>query len=113
MLITYSAISEAILGVRQHAGPIETANFQCFLKRTQVIPDRPSRRVANIQWRARLGKKERDWINFVRDKRIFGTGDRLGITTITQDERFILVARAQQVKLKAYVIKPYVRLLKR
>ncbi|HCY07188.1 MAG TPA: hypothetical protein DHS57_08095 [Erysipelotrichaceae bacterium] len=40
------------------------------------------------------------------DKIIFGTGDNLGITTMTSDAKFLRGAEAQGVKFESYVHKP-------
>ena len=63
----------------------------------QTIPDSPSERALNLKPTRRLG--EQDII-------ILGTGDKLGIVTLTADAKAIKAALAQGVDFKVYVHPP-------
>ncbi|WP_435924043.1 DUF1308 domain-containing protein [Paenibacillus sp. DYY-L-2] len=79
------------------AGPLEKAHAERFMNRVQVIPDNPSSRAMNLVETKKVG---------ANDKIIFGTGDNLGITTMTGDAKFIRGASAQGVDFDAYIHSP-------
>ncbi len=76
LLMTRTAISEFISIAFTIGGNSEQARARRFLQRVQTIPDRPSERALNLKPTRKLG--EQDII-------ILGTGDRLGLITLTAD----------------------------
>jgi RHS repeat-associated protein len=77
------------------AGTIERTAANALLLNVQQIPDNPSARVSNL----RLTQSVKQ-----NDKIIFGTGDRLGIPTISADMDFVRGALAQGVDLRTQVL---------
>ncbi len=78
-------------------GSSEQARANRFLKRVQTIPDSPSQRALNLKPIRRLG--EQDLI-------ILGTGDNLGLITLTADAKAVKAALAQGVDFQVYVHPP-------
>lgn len=97
LLITRTAITEFISIAFTIGGNSEQARANRFLKRVQTIPDRPSQRALNLKPTRKLG--EQDII-------ILGTGDRLGIVTLTADAKAVKAALAQGVDFQVYVHPP-------
>ncbi len=99
MVMTETAMNEFKNIVNKVGGPLEKARAQQFLdKHIEVIPDNPSQRVMNLK----LTKK----VDKVEDKVIFGTGDNLGITTLSNDAKFFKGAKAQGVEVDIDVHEP-------
>ena len=87
MVMTQTA-AEEFAGLLSVAGPEEAARAQRFMHRVEVISDTPSARAVALLETRRVG---------AADKVIFGTGDQLGIPTMTSDAKFIRGAAAQGV----------------
>ncbi len=87
MVMTQTAAAE-FAGLLSVAGPAEAARAQRFMRRVEIIPDHPSVRAMALRETRRVG---------AADKVIFGTGDQLGIPTMTSDTKFVRGARAQGV----------------
>lgn len=98
MIMTMTALNEFQNIVKAVAGDLEKERAEKFLQRVETIKDNPSNRALNLKPTRRLG--ENDII-------IFGTGDKLGITTITADAKAIKAALAQGVDFDVYVHPPY------
>jgi len=87
MVMTQTA-AEEFAGLLRVAGPEEAARAQRFLHRVEIIPDAPSARAVALRETRRVG---------AADKVIFGTGDQLGIPTMTSDAKFVRGAAAQGI----------------
>jgi len=94
VVATATALSEAQQFVSRNAGPLEQANFAGLLQRIYSIPDAPSERVLSLPGQEAL------------DKIIFGTADKLGITTYTSDAAFVANAYSNGVLLDVYIHRP-------
>jgi hypothetical protein len=101
---TQTAVKEFIAGTAfMKAGPTERVLAGLFLMSVTVIPDNPSARVMNLQ----VGSSKRAAKRLgPLDKIIFGTGDQLGIPTVTHDEKFVRAAAKQGVLLNVVVFDP-------
>lgn len=97
MVMTDTAAGEFRNIINGVAGPLEKARAERFMNRVQVIPDNPSSRAMNLVETKKVG---------ANDKIIFGTGDNLGITTMTGDAKFVRGASAQGVDFDAYIHSP-------
>lgn len=95
-------IREFLPGPINAAGPAEQALAAAFLLRVTVIPDNPSARVMNLQ--ATSNKKQK--ILGPVDKTAFGTGDQLGVRTVTADAKFVAEATKQGVALSVVLHPP-------
>jgi hypothetical protein len=87
MVMTQTAAAE-FAGLLRVAGSAEVARAQRFMRRVEIIPDNPSVRAMALRETRRVG---------AADKVIFGTGDQLGIPTMTSDAKFVRGAAAQGV----------------
>jgi len=96
---TTTALAEFSFGITNYAGPIEQANAAKVFARVRAIPDAPSARASALRVTRGLG---------ANDIKILGTGDSLGIQTITSDARAVRAAAAQGVKFDVQVIPPTV-----
>lgn len=97
MVMTDTAVSEFKNIVNGVGGPLEQARAQRFLNRVNIIPDSPSTRSLGLQTTKKVG---------ANDITIFGTGDNLGITTMTSDAKFVRGAQAQGVDFDIFVHDP-------
>lgn len=97
-LMTQTALGEFVVAVRRNGRPDVIANASAFLSTVSAIPDMPSIRVMNLLPTRTIK---------MPDQRIFGTGDRLGIRTITSDQRFVRAAANQGVVLDSYIHSPH------
>ncbi len=82
--------------MQQIGGVLEQARASRFLQRITIIYDNPSFRALKLQPTRKLG---------VNDIIILGTGDRLGIITITADAKAI-TASVQGVDFNVYIHPP-------
>lgn len=87
MVMTQTAAVE-FAGLLNVAGPAEAARAQRFMRRIEIIPDNPSARAMALRETRRVG---------AADKVIFGTGDQLGMPTMTSAAKFVRGAAAQGV----------------
>ena len=98
MIMTQTAFNEFANIVQQIGGALEQARASRFLQRVTIIPDNPSARALNLQPTRRLG---------INDIIILGTGDELGIVTMTADAKAVSAASAQGVNFSVYIHPPY------
>ncbi|OJH38634.1 hypothetical protein BON30_20570 [Cystobacter ferrugineus] len=96
MVMTETAAKE-FQGMLRVAGPEETARAQRFLDRVTIIPDNPSSRALKLKETKSVGSN---------DIKIFGTGDNMGITTMSSDAKFLRGAKAQGVEFDAFLHSP-------
>lgn len=94
MMMTETAETEFRSAASRLAGPEEAARAERLMGRVTVIPDDPSARVAGLTVTKKVG---------ANDRLIFGTGDRMGIQTLTSDARFVRGAAAQGVDLDVFI----------
>lgn len=87
MVMTQTAAAE-FAGLLSVAGSAEAARAQRLMRRVEIIPDNPSIRAMALRETRRVG---------AADKVIFGTGDQLGIPTMTSAAKFVRGAAAQGV----------------
>ena len=78
-----------------------------FLMSVRTIPDSPSARVMALN----VGSKSLQKKLGQNDRIIFGTGDQLGIPTVTADQKFVGAAAKQGVFLWVQMIAPPPRYL--
>jgi plasmid stabilization system protein ParE len=97
MVMTQTALREFEDIVQVIAGPLEFARAQRFLNRVLVTLDNPSARASRLRPTRNLE---------AADIMVLGTGDRLGIITLTADARAIGACRAQGVNLQVHLHKP-------
>ncbi|WP_437996742.1 DUF1308 domain-containing protein [Sorangium sp. So ce185] len=102
LVATESVINEFLAGPIKAAGATEQTLAAALLARVTVIRDDPSARVMNLQ--APSNKKQK--ILGPVDRIDFGTGDKLGIRTISSDRKFYDKARKQGVHLNAVIYPP-------
>lgn len=98
LVICRTAITEFIDIVLTIGGSSEQNRANRFLGRVQTIPDSPSSRALNLKPTRRLGKQ---------DIIILGTGDSLGIVTLTTDAKAVRAALAQGVDFSVYIHPPF------
>jgi len=93
MQMTRTALAE-FQGTLRSAGPLEAARAQRFLARVRIIADNPSLRAISLRVTKSVG---------ANDIIIFGTGDQLGITTMSSDAKFMRGALSQGVDFDAFI----------
>ncbi len=104
MVMTQTAHDEFSEALGRLGGAKEKARGKKFLDRVTVIPDDPSDRVMNLKPTKRIKPP---------DQNVFGTGDKMGITTITSDKKFPASAADRgfqkdgAVVLDVYVHQPF------
>jgi RHS repeat-associated protein len=97
MIMCLTALGEFQSAVNSFGGPLEQARATRFMHRITPLPDNPSARAMALKVTGSVG---------ANDKIIFGTGDSLGIQTMTGDAKFKRGAEAQGVFLDIYVHPP-------
>ena len=98
MIMTATALTEFRSIVENIAGDREKARAERFLQKVQIIADNPSDKALNLKPTRKLG--ENDII-------ILGTGDKLGIITLTADIKAVKAALAQGVDFEVHIHPPY------
>ncbi|MBK7077737.1 MAG: DUF1308 domain-containing protein [Myxococcales bacterium] len=106
-LVTQTALGEFFTGPYNAAGPNERLVIALFLMSVRTIPDSPSARVMALNVGSRSLQKKLGQ----NDRIIFGTGDQLGIPTVTADQKFVGAAAKQGVFLWVQMIAPPPRYL--
>lgn len=97
LVMTQTAFDEFTNIVQQIGGASEQERANQFLQRITVIADDPSSRALNLQPTRKLG---------THDIIILGTGDRLGIVTMTADAKAVRSASIQGVNFNVYIHSP-------
>jgi RHS repeat-associated protein len=95
LVATESVVREFFAGPINNAGATEKVLAAALLERVTVIADDPSARVMNLQ---APSNKKRKILGDI-DKIAFGTGDKLGIRTVSSDAKFVEEAEKQGVNL--------------
>lgn len=97
IVITQTAFDEFMAIVQRIGGQYEQDRSSRFLQRVTIIPNAPSARALNLQPTRRLE---------ANDIIILGTGDRLGIVTMTADFKAVRAASAQGGDFGVYIHPP-------
>jgi hypothetical protein len=92
MVMARTAVTEFFKIMITIGGSNERARAASFMSRVQEVEDDPSERALNLKPTGGIGQN---------DIIIFGTGDRLGIKTMTTDGRAVRAAESQGVKFDA------------
>ena len=90
MVATNTALGEFLDGVRRLAGPIEQINTDVLLPQIFPVLDLPSARFAALTPGGSLG---------ANDIIIFGTGDQLGIETLTGDATAVNAVQSRGIRI--------------
>jgi RHS repeat-associated protein len=94
MIITRTAFIEINRIVTTIGGPTERARAITFMTQVKEVEDDPSERALNLRSTGNLE---------TNDIIIFGTGDRLNVTTMTSDAKAIRAAKEQGVLFNVYL----------
>src|SRR5690349_21307070 len=78
--------------------PSERARAARFLSRVHIVPDNPSLRARRLSATKHLEPN---------DIIIFGTGDEMGLTTMTSDRKGVRAAQRQGVYFRVYLHPPF------
>ncbi len=97
LVMTATAEQEFREIVAACGGPREQSRAARFLARVQVVPDNPSARAKALTPTRSLE---------LNDIVILGTGDALGVATMTADRRAVSAARAQGVNFQVFLHAP-------
>ncbi|ALF52364.1 hypothetical protein ACX27_05090 [Nostoc piscinale CENA21] len=98
MIMTRTAFDEFINIVQYSAGSLEQTRVNRFLQRVIVVPDNPSSAAQKLKPTRSLDPN---------DIIILGTGDQMGIVTMTADAKAVRAASAQGVDFNIYLHLPY------
>lgn len=94
MVMAQTAFDEFNSIVQTLGSSSEQARANRFLQKIAIVPNNPSARALNLQPTRSLG---------VNDIIILGTGDQLGIVTMTADAKAIRAASSQGVDFNVYI----------
>lgn len=98
MVMAQTAFNEFINIVRSSGGSLEQARANRFLQRVMVVSD-------NLSDAAQALRPTRSLD--MNDIIILGTGDQMGIVTMTADAKAVRAASAQGVDFNVYLHPPY------
>ena len=98
LVMVQTAYDEFLRIIQASGGTAEQERAERFLKRVTVIPDNPSTAAQMMKPTCRIG---------ANDIIILGTGDQMGIVTMTADAKAVRAASAQGVDFNAYLHPPY------
>jgi predicted nucleic acid-binding protein len=98
LVMVQTAYDEFLRIIQASGGSAEQERAERFMKRVTVVPDNPSPAAQMLKPTRRIG--ENDII-------ILGTGDQMGIVTITADAKAVRAASAQGVDFSVYLHSPY------
>jgi hypothetical protein len=94
LVMAQTAFDEFTNILKYSGGKTEQARADRFLQKILLLPDNPSSQAQSLQPTRNLGSN---------DIIILGTGDQLGIVTMTTDAKAIRAARAQGVLFNVYL----------
>lgn len=98
MVITQVAFNEFVNIVQYSAGSSEQTRANRFLQRVTVVPDNPSAAAQKLRPTRSLD---------ANDIIILGTGDQMGVVTMTADAKAVRAAIAQGVYFNVYLHLPF------
>ena len=90
IVMTKTAYKEFQGNLKASTNDDEKIRAKVLMSRIKVIDDNPSQRFKELKITGNVDTEE--------DKIIFGTGDKLGILTVTTDSKFVRGASAQKIK---------------
>ncbi|MEH1933485.1 MAG: DUF1308 domain-containing protein [Nostoc sp.] len=94
MVIAQTAFNEFVNIVQYSAGSSEQTRANRFLQRVTVVPDNPSAAAQKLKPTRSLD---------ANDIIILGTGDQMGVVTMTADAKAVRAASAQGVDFNVYL----------
>jgi hypothetical protein len=97
-VMTETALQEFQGILATMGGPSEQARAARFLSKISVVPDNPSARARRLRPTKHL--EQNDII-------ILGTGDEMGVITLTSDREAVRVARVQGVHFQVVLHPPF------
>jgi hypothetical protein len=106
LYVTQTALDELLGGSIKAANAEEVRNAYYLLLSTTVVRDDPSERVVGMVASSRAQGRVLDRPNGMKDRVLFGTGDRHGMVTYTGDVEFSEVAADRGVDLTVEVHTP-------
>lgn len=98
LVMAKTAVDEFVNIIQYSGGILEQERANRFLNRVMVVPDNPSIMAQTLQPTRRLDPN---------DIIILGTGDQLGIVTMTADAKAVRAASAQGVDFNVYLHPPF------
>jgi predicted nucleic acid-binding protein len=98
LIMAQTAFDEFCTIVRYSAGVLEQARAKQFLQRVTIVPDRLSPKAQALKPTRSLDPN---------DIIILGTGDHMGIVTLTADAKAVRAASAQGVDFNVYLHSSY------
>lgn len=98
MIMTQTAFDEFINIVQYSAGSLEQIRANRFLQKVIVVPDNPSSAAQKL-----IPTRSLDPNDII----ILGTGDQMGIVTMTADAKAVRAASSQGVDFNVYLHLPY------
>lgn len=98
LMMTQTAFDEFVNIIKYSAGALERERANLFCNRITILPDNPSIAAQALQPTRSLDPN---------DIIILGTGDQMGIVTMTADAKAVRAASAQGVDFNIYIHPPY------
>lgn len=98
LVMTQTAVDEFVNIIKYSGGILEKERANRFLNRIIAIPDNPSIAAQELQPTRSLDPN---------DIIILGTGDQMGIVTMTADAKAVRAASAQGLDFNVYIHPPY------
>jgi Protein of unknown function (DUF1308) len=98
LVMVQTAFDEFSRIIQASGGSAEQARANRFLQRITIIPDNLSTNAQTLQPTRRIG---------ISDIIILGTGDEMGIVTMTADAKAVRAASTQGVDFNVYLHPPY------
>lgn len=98
LVMVQTAYDEFLRIIHASGGSTEQERAERFLQRVTIVPDNPSSAAQTLKPTRRIGAK---------DIIILGTGDQMGIVTMTADVKAVRAASAQGVDFNVYHHPPY------
>jgi len=98
LLMAQTAFHEFVNIIKYSGGALEQERASRFLNRIMVVPDNPSIAAQALQPTRSLDHN---------DIIILGTGDQMGVVTMTADAKAVRAASAQGIDFNVYLHPPY------
>lgn len=98
LLMTQTAFDEFVNIIQYSGSILEQERASRFFNRVMIVPDNPSKISQTLQPTRSLDPN---------DIIILGTGDKMGIVTMTADAKAVRAASAQGVDFNVYLHSPY------
>lgn len=98
LVMAQTAFDEFVNIVQYSGRSSEHARANRFLQRVKIVPDNPSTKAKTLRLTRSLD---------ANDIIILGTGDQMGIVTMTADAKAVRAASAQGIDFNVYLHLPY------